>query len=445
MIKVEKIRIEEFRGIRDLTLELNGKNFAVCGPNGTGKSGIVDALEFAFTGNVSRLSGEGMGNVSVKEHAPHVNSRNSPEKARVIITFKIPSLNNKEVVLERTVKNPSVPKITPSSPEIMSILDQFDGHPEFVLSRREIIRYVISKPGNRSEEVQALLRLDSIGELRSNLKTILNSYDKEAKDFKRVQAQASESLSQALGITALVKDKALEAVNAKRTVLGLVPLSDLTATTALNDGLETNSKSSTPPKINKISTTEDLKICSEVLQKIAAEELINECTDIKIQLVELSSNPIVTERVSRDKFLQNAVDFITADVCPVCDTKWDAQTLKGVIQAKLKKFEEVTKIRSGLEKRLVSVISSIEDVESSIVAVEKLAKVLTTDRTVELSNYRTILLSRKKSLKDFLPMADTISAIAEVSNIPDNILEIIETIRKAVTAMPELTQQESAQ
>ena len=41
MIKVESLTIKEFRGIRDLTLDLKGKNFAICGPNGTGKSGIA--------------------------------------------------------------------------------------------------------------------------------------------------------------------------------------------------------------------------------------------------------------------------------------------------------------------------------------------------------------------------------------------------------------------
>nr|WP_244622859.1 AAA family ATPase [Microvirga brassicacearum] len=40
-------------------LELKGQNFAACGRNGTGKSGIVDAIEFALTGNISRLAGAG--------------------------------------------------------------------------------------------------------------------------------------------------------------------------------------------------------------------------------------------------------------------------------------------------------------------------------------------------------------------------------------------------
>src|SRR5204863_10198301 len=100
MIKVESISIEEFRGIRDLTLDFKGKNFAVCGPNGTGKSGVVDALEFGLTGSVSRLSGEGRGDVSLKQHGPHVDKRDDPGKARVTIKISIPVLG-KTVTIER--------------------------------------------------------------------------------------------------------------------------------------------------------------------------------------------------------------------------------------------------------------------------------------------------------------------------------------------------------
>jgi len=81
VIRVDSITIKEFRGIRDLTLEFKEKNFAICGPNGTGKSGVVDALEFALTGNVSRLSGEGRGDISLKQYGPHVDKRNDPDKA----------------------------------------------------------------------------------------------------------------------------------------------------------------------------------------------------------------------------------------------------------------------------------------------------------------------------------------------------------------------------
>src|SRR6266851_8192104 len=118
MIKVLKIEAHEFRGIRDLSIDFAGENFAICGRNGTGKSGIVDALEFGLTGNISRLSGKGMGEVSVKKHAPHVDSRDKPDKAKVIIKVWIPSIK-KSAVIERTVKDAASPTITPTDLDVL--------------------------------------------------------------------------------------------------------------------------------------------------------------------------------------------------------------------------------------------------------------------------------------------------------------------------------------
>src|SRR5208337_2689327 len=102
MIKIESIEISEFRGIRHMKLDFSSKNFAVCGPNGTGKSGVVDALEFVLTGNVSRLSGEGRGEISLSMHGPHVDRRNDPDKARVTATVVFPR-QKKTATIERSL------------------------------------------------------------------------------------------------------------------------------------------------------------------------------------------------------------------------------------------------------------------------------------------------------------------------------------------------------
>jgi DNA repair exonuclease SbcCD ATPase subunit len=82
------------------------------GPDGTGKSGIVDAMEFALTGGISRLSGEGTGGLSVKARGPHVDSRNKLEAASVTLNVLIPSLGNKKARIHRSVKAASVPGVT---------------------------------------------------------------------------------------------------------------------------------------------------------------------------------------------------------------------------------------------------------------------------------------------------------------------------------------------
>ena len=112
MIRINGIHIEEFRGIRDLSLNLENKNFGICGPNGSGKSGVVDAIEFCITGDITRLSGAGSADLSVKQHAPHVDQYQHPERAKVTITADIPVLN-KSVILQRNVKNPRKLSITP--------------------------------------------------------------------------------------------------------------------------------------------------------------------------------------------------------------------------------------------------------------------------------------------------------------------------------------------
>src|ERR1700756_116035 len=171
MIKVLSMEIHEFRGVREFSMEFAGENFAICGRNGTGKSGIVDALEFGLTGNISRLSGKGTGDISLKQHGPHVDSRNRPDKARVKLTLKVANVEE-PVTIERTVSDPQTPTITPNTPAAVEALRQVGLHPEFVLSRRELIRYVLSTPGDRAKEVQALLRLDAVDSMRATLQKI---------------------------------------------------------------------------------------------------------------------------------------------------------------------------------------------------------------------------------------------------------------------------------
>ena len=50
-MKIKNIEINAFRGIPDiLKLNLQGNSLLLYGENGTGKSSIVDAIEFFFTG-----------------------------------------------------------------------------------------------------------------------------------------------------------------------------------------------------------------------------------------------------------------------------------------------------------------------------------------------------------------------------------------------------------
>ena len=57
-MRLLQLTVQNVRGLRDLTLQLDAKNVVIWGPNGAGKSCVVDAIDFLFTGKLSRLMGE---------------------------------------------------------------------------------------------------------------------------------------------------------------------------------------------------------------------------------------------------------------------------------------------------------------------------------------------------------------------------------------------------
>ena len=70
MSKIKRLTANNFRGVIQESLDLDGCSVVILGENGTGKSSFIDALEFYFTGKVSHL--EGTQGVSTARHAPHI-------------------------------------------------------------------------------------------------------------------------------------------------------------------------------------------------------------------------------------------------------------------------------------------------------------------------------------------------------------------------------------
>lgn len=189
MIQFERIQIEEFRGIRSIDLSLSSKSFVVYGPNGSGKSGIVDGIDFALTGSIARLTGEGTAGVTVQRHAPHVHKRDDPGAAKVLLTVKDTDTGT-TAVLSRTVKNAGAFTLTPDTPEMRTALTEAMEHPELSLSRRELIKYIVAKPGERAAEVQALLKLEQIDSIRKSLKSASSKATTEERTASSEQGLA---------------------------------------------------------------------------------------------------------------------------------------------------------------------------------------------------------------------------------------------------------------
>ena len=313
MIQIDSVLIEDFRGIRKLSLDFRRKNFAICGPNGTGKSGVVDAIEFVLTGDISRLTGEGTEGITVKSHAPHVDRRNAPQKARVVLQGFLPDAK-KSFTLERTVCSPKTPKLTPSDKDVAEAVSQLSSHPEFALTRREIIKYILATPNNRAKAVQALLRLEELEKVRTSLSSISNAVTREATGCKAALDEAGRLLIQALGISDLRKSAVLEAVNKKRAVLSLEPLAELEATTSLKEGIPTSGI--VKPRVVKQQALRDLAGLSALLEGPVPNETLKHLEQVREIFETLRSSPGLLQSLKREGFLKSGMSLIGPDGLP---------------------------------------------------------------------------------------------------------------------------------
>ena len=441
MIKVLKLEAQEFRGVRDLTIEFGGENFAICGRNGTGKSGIVDALEFGLTGNISRLSGKGTGDISLKDHAPHVDSRNRPDKALVKLTVRVPNIGG-DVTIERSVKNPLAPIIKPNTPAIVEALQQIALHPEFVLSRRELIRYVLSTPGDRATEVQALLQLGAVEELRTLLNKIANACQRVIIPLRRARAQAHDQLLAALQIPEWSTARALAAVNAQREILALPPLSALTANISLRDGLAA-APATMPSRVPKMQAMADIKEIRGLLARLGGAE-VKANRDVALKLLEpLASDPTALDSANRERFFTVALGYIEAEMCPVCDTEWDRQELRALLNRKLKRLEEIGRKRADAQKHCEGIVSLLEELGAGLRTLERY-RTLLAPKTVAVTSFKEQAEHNARIVDALEPLADAVAVLKDLSVVPEDVTDCVAAVDAAVSAIPDPTAQEAS-
>jgi hypothetical protein len=362
MIHIEKIEITEFRGIRHLVLDFNKKSFGIAGPNGTGKSGVVDAIEFALTGNITRLGGAGTAEISVKAHAPHVDSAKKPERALVSLTAFVSSLG-KSVVIERSVKTATVPKLTPDNAATKSLLAQLQTHPEFALSRREIIKYILTPAGKRAEQVQILLRLDQVEKTRISLQRVANDTKREHTLAQEDDERARKDFLQHLGIQTAKKADLLAAVNARRDILKLDPIADITTETSLKAGISSDEKDKDKQqaRLSKATIVADLASYESYASELATEPCKKGAATVAELLSKLTHDPAVLKGFRQKILVEQGAVLIDDEACPLCDTAWDLEKLKAHLQEKIEKASTANSILKDISGASAPILKMLHD------------------------------------------------------------------------------------
>ncbi len=441
MIKVDSITISEFRGIRDMTLKFAGANYGICGPNGTGKSGIVDALEFALTGRISRLSGEGRGNVSINDHAPHVDQKDH-DKARVKLVLTLIE-TGKSITIERSVKRPKA-KATPDDSESKEVVRRLEQFGECVLSRREIMRYVLAPPKNRAELVQSLLNLEQVEQARANFLKISNALERDALSAKRQVGVEDVSIRDCLSIADIKPTTILNVINPLRQALGLELFSELTPTTALNDGIDAHPKVK-PQSIQKAQAAADISAATRALDRFTDGSLSKYIAEISEVLTAISATPEANAMADREGFYATGLKYLADSACPLCDQVWDIAKLRIHLQEKIERLQRFTVLRRKASTKAQPVAQELERTVSALKQLQLHAGLA--DPTIDLENTLAFIetcSSRARQIADILPITNCQSALNAMTQVPMTVRDEIAALTKYVATLPDPSQRDTA-
>lgn len=344
MTAIDAIDIRGIRGIRQCSLDIEGKWLYVWGENGVGKSSLVDALEFFFTGHVQSL--EQAQSLSMIKHLHHVDI--DPNQISVSVRFRDP--------MAVVVRNQSgYANVVPAELEGCF---RSASRGTFILRRTQLLHFIYDKPSERFSDLEGIMGVQDLDETEKNMQRVSA---KMAESVQRLEVQRQDALAQfqiRVGAEASDENAIAAILNSKLTSIGVESLHDLTELASLSEKLMLKAKAahlheetagqliSVRDAANSLAGT---AVDSSLLQMIshAYAELSLVATQERLRVVELlgEARSVITESP------------IYASACPVCEQPIERSATLLRLEARLADAAEL----SEEAKRLKASISTLRD------------------------------------------------------------------------------------
>ena len=408
-MKIHKLEIKNIRGIPDFTFEPKGKSLVIYGPNGSGKSAVIDALDFLLTGRIARLAGEGTEDVSLKDYGPHIDKKTDLANVIVNATIKISNVDD-EILLSRTMQKPTELIFDSKYENQLTPLLELLNRGQYVFTRREILKLITSKSSTRAQEIQKVLKLTELEDIRANLVKVFNEYKRELSSSKSSLDIAIQSVLSITGQQKYEASEILEFINEQRKKLGGEEIKEIDSS-KLKEGI--GSIQINPSSVNhKILSERCSSLKTVEIEKESAElkQAINRLRELVNQINKDSEASWNSKRYS---FTIDGIKLIRdSGECPLCDKEWSQGKLQEYLQARVDNESTVQKELEQNVDRIDSVISQIKN---------RISKLLETLKPV--SSSKETIDSNQKFKNGFSCLSDWNNKLLHFSNALKNPVE----------------------
>ena len=424
MLKIKKITVENFRGLRlpvciDFMKGNKPTSSLIYGRNGTGKSSMVDAWEWLHKFYIENLSREGV----LLTDLPHkasagINSYISVDFQHTSINNATATFNPKKITTPITTGEYNEFKALSTYPNYLRYTDLND----FICNKRKAARY---------EYIAKYFGLEKFSTLQDTLQATLN---KEAINLQNLEI--------AFGISSNI-------INA---ITGLTTVNEATVVSFIN-------KIAAKHKITVIKTFREAETVKKALQKIVQENPVTKeltewkafqikqnqffpittvnanCIELEQLFTDLKQNEESIKQLILSSLYEQSIDVISKledkSKCPVCDETFGGDLLQHIslkhnslAALNIKKTDFEAK-KSLLEKQFEGISRKIAiiEAESSLVVLAEFQTFFHDLKTIS-STLPALIAILKKQLNDLTSVAiSNDNSVAKIDIIISNEVE----------------------
>lgn len=210
--KIDTIQVHNFRGIRHINLPVEGRNLIIIGENGAGKSSIVDALEYYFTGRVEQL--EGRTDVDKRQCIP--NLKGGPTEVRV--AFK--------GVSPETGIPIGYPRRSAAIPRSLQPFFDIAAKRTFVLRRYQVLQFINARDSERYQQISQLIGLEPLDTIDDNWRKEKLAVQRRVNELQEKCQEIRNRLTELLNQSVESQAELVRAVNTQLVPQQLEPIAD---------------------------------------------------------------------------------------------------------------------------------------------------------------------------------------------------------------------------
>ena len=355
MGEIRKITISGFRGINMPPLELDfqsGRSMMIYGRNGSGKSSIVDAWEWLYSGRIEHLAKEG-----AKERAfPHKEAKNG--QTWVEVEFK-----NREIGKIRAEFDPS--RIT--KPEIegnLSEMKEIIPHPCY-LRYRDITEFVYKEKAKKYEKLSSQMGFGKALDIQNQLQTGTKRVEKELEKLKRDRDDCSKEYRDVSGVETDDIGCFIKTLNVVFNRLGITSITELTELDIRFENLRI--------KVENDESTKKLSLWKNIQgiinQFYPVEDICSDISTFQNDFIEFKQDEGEISKFVLLDLYENGIEAIESleinDRCPLCDQIYEDNLIE-YITSKQSHLDELRKKRKELEEGRKEIFSLIDGIVRKI-------------------------------------------------------------------------------